>query len=103
MALLTPFPQAPAAGETLEVSPGVFWLRMPLPFQLDHINLWLLRDGEGWTLIDTGFAGDDTRAAWESILGRLAGPIHRLVVTTSIRTTWASPPGCWKRPAPSSG
>ena len=81
MALLTPFPQAPAAGETLEVAPGVFWLRMPLPFQLDHINLWLLRDGEGWTLIDTGFAGDDTRAAWESILGRLAGPIHRLVVT----------------------
>jgi hypothetical protein len=47
-----------AQGETLEVTPGVYWIRMPLPFALDHINLWLLRDQldgqEGWTIIDCG-------------------------------------------------
>ena len=51
----------PAVGTTLEVAPGVRWLRMALPFQLDHINLWLLRDAvdgddgtavEGWTIVD---------------------------------------------------
>ena len=44
MSLHYPFTEIPAAGELREVAPGVFWLRMPLPFQLDHINLWLLRD-----------------------------------------------------------
>ena len=42
------------AGETLPVAPGVVWLRSPLPFKLDHINLWLLEDGDGWTVVDTG-------------------------------------------------
>ena len=47
MSLHYPHAHPPAAGEKIEVAPGVFWLRMPLPFQLDHINLWLLRDGDG--------------------------------------------------------
>ena len=34
----------PAPGSTIEIAPGVRWLRMALPFALDHINLWLLRD-----------------------------------------------------------
>ena len=42
------------AGETLPVAPGVTGLRSPLPFRLDHINLWLLEDGDGWTVVDTG-------------------------------------------------
>ena len=37
---------------------------MPLPFQLNHINLWLLRDGDGWTIVDTGFANDAVRDIW---------------------------------------
>ena len=58
---LTPplhFPVAmpPGAGETLRVAPGVEWLRMPLPFALDHINLWLLEDGPSWTIVDSGYA-----------------------------------------------
>ncbi len=81
MSLLYPQPHPPAAGETLEVAPGVFWLRMALPFQLDHINLWLLRDGVGWAIVDSGFANDDTRAAWETVLAGLEGPVTRLVVT----------------------
>jgi len=81
MSLLYPHAQPPAAGELLEVAPDIFWLRMPLPFQLDHINLWLLRDGAGWTLIDTGFPDDGVRAIWSGILERLDGPVKRLIVT----------------------
>ncbi|MDE2609004.1 MAG: MBL fold metallo-hydrolase, partial [Burkholderiales bacterium] len=48
----------PAGGTVREVAPGVMWARMPLPFALDHINLWLLRDRidgrEGWTVVDCG-------------------------------------------------
>jgi glyoxylase-like metal-dependent hydrolase (beta-lactamase superfamily II) len=77
----------PALGTTIEVAPGVRWLRMPLPFQLDHINLWLLRDrldGEdGWSIVDCGIANDTTRAAWETIFANeLQGlPVLRVIAT----------------------
>jgi glyoxylase-like metal-dependent hydrolase (beta-lactamase superfamily II) len=54
---------------------------MPLPFQLDHINLWILRDGTGWTLVDSGFPDDGVRAVWDGILAGLPGPVTRLVAT----------------------
>ena len=81
MSLHYPHAQPPAAGELVEVAPGVFWLRLPLPFQLDHINLWLLRDGEGWIIIDTGFPDDGVRAIWSNVLASLDGPVKRLIVT----------------------
>ena len=77
----------PAPGKAIRVAAGVFWIRMPLPFALDHINLWLLEDSQegipGWTIVDTGFASDDTRALWErhfadTMQGR---PVHRIIVT----------------------
>jgi glyoxylase-like metal-dependent hydrolase (beta-lactamase superfamily II) len=75
----------PAQGSALEVAPGLFWLRMGLPFALDHINLWLLRDGgrPGWTVVDTGIANDATRAAWETLFsGALQeAPILRVIAT----------------------
>jgi hypothetical protein len=49
-----PYPEPPARGQTLEVAPGVRWIRMPLPYTLNHINLWALDDGDGWALVDTG-------------------------------------------------
>ena len=85
--LLTPleFPVTtpPEAGETLAIAPGIEWLRMKLPFALDHINLWLLEDGRGWTIVDTGYAMPDTVARWERIFDeRLAGrPVTRIIVT----------------------
>ena len=39
--------EKPVSGEAVAVAPGVLWVRMPLPFALDHINLWLLDDGDG--------------------------------------------------------
>ncbi|SMF30003.1 Glyoxylase, beta-lactamase superfamily II [Tistlia consotensis] len=78
-----PFETKPAAAELKEVAPGVHWLRMPLPFALDHINLWLLEDGDSWTLVDCGLATDETRALWRRIFEeRLGGrPIGRVLVT----------------------
>jgi glyoxylase-like metal-dependent hydrolase (beta-lactamase superfamily II) len=73
----------PAPGAVRQIAPGLYWLRMSLPFALDHINLWLLRDGEGWTVVDSGIANDATRAAWETIFANeLAGlPIVRVIST----------------------
>lgn len=77
----------PEPGRCVEVAPGVKWIRMALPFALDHINLWLLRDQldgrEGWTVVDTCIAHDQSRAQWEQIFGQeLQGlPILRVLVT----------------------
>jgi glyoxylase-like metal-dependent hydrolase (beta-lactamase superfamily II) len=81
-----PFAVPPAACEIFPVAPGVHWLRMPLPFALDHINLWLLEDGAGWTLIDTGFALDRVKECWLAILEGLTqssrgSRITRIIVT----------------------
>ncbi|MGI9499381.1 MAG: MBL fold metallo-hydrolase [Geminicoccaceae bacterium] len=72
------------AGEPMiEMSPGLFGLRLPLPFALNHVNVWLMRDGDGWTLIDTGIADDPTRAFWsEQLENRLDGrPLECLIAT----------------------
>lgn len=62
-----------AEGETLEVADGVHWVRMPLPFGLDHVNLWLLEDGDGWTALDCGYNTAATRAMWTRALDAIAG------------------------------
>ncbi len=82
--LVYPFADAlPASGEALEVAPGVRWVRMGLPFALNHVNLWLVDDGDGWAVIDCGIANDATRAAWEQIFAHaLEGrPVTRVIVT----------------------
>ena len=77
----------PPLGTTIELAPGVRWLRMVLPFALDHINLWLLRDRidgrEGWSIVDCGISSDTTRAAWEQVFANdLQGlPVLRVIVT----------------------
>ena len=78
-----PFAAPPPPGEALAVAPGIRWLRMPLPFALDHINLWLLDEADGCTLIDCGYADETTRALWERHFATtLAGrPLRRIVAT----------------------
>lgn len=78
-----PFPQTPEPGTVREVAPGVLWLRMRLPFALDHINLWLLRDGEHWTAVDTGLSNDETRENWTRVLADkdVAASLNRVIVT----------------------
>lgn len=73
----------PKPGEIHRVCDGVYWLRMTLPFALNHINLWLLEDGDGWTIIDCGVADDDTRANWETIFSQhlQSKPVTRVIAT----------------------
>ncbi len=78
-----PFPDLPAPGTTIEVKPGVHWLRMPLPFALNHINLWLIEDGDGWCIVDTGYGVAATHELWEQIF---AGPMQSRPVTRIVVT-----------------
>ena len=77
------FADRPEAGETFEVTPGITWLRMPLPFALGHINLWLLRDGGGWTIVDTGVFTEITRGIWQKTF---AGAMQNRPLTRVIAT-----------------
>ncbi|KAE9632635.1 MBL fold metallo-hydrolase [Parasedimentitalea maritima] len=78
-----PWEMPPAPGEAIEVAEGVWWMRLPLPMKLDHVNVYALDDGDGWTVIDTGFSSKKTRAIWEQLMaGPLKGkPVKRVVVT----------------------
>ncbi|MEM6440323.1 MAG: MBL fold metallo-hydrolase [Pseudomonadota bacterium] len=78
-----PWAEPPEPGQAIEIAEGVLWARMPLPMRLDHVNVYLLDDGTGWTVVDTGFRGNDARQAWETLIdGPLAGkPVTRVVVT----------------------
>jgi glyoxylase-like metal-dependent hydrolase (beta-lactamase superfamily II) len=77
----------PSLGTTVELRPGVHWVRMRLPFALDHINLWLLDDeiegARGFTIVDCGITSDETKSAWERIFDTAFGgrPLLRLVAT----------------------
>ena len=77
----------PEAGQAMVVAPGVKWIRMGLPFALDHINLWLLRDAQdgvdGWTIVDCCIDRPEARAQWEQIFeNALEGlPVLRVIVT----------------------
>lgn len=73
----------PAPGAVLEIAPDILWLRMPLPFALDHINLWLLRDTDGYVLVDCGYGDKATRALWEQHFQTTLRdlPITRILVT----------------------
>ena len=81
--LTYPLTGKPDPATTMAVVPGVHWIRMPLPFALNHINLWLLEDGDAWTIIDTGLNNAATKALWQRLLAeRFDGrPVRRMIVT----------------------
>jgi glyoxylase-like metal-dependent hydrolase (beta-lactamase superfamily II) len=81
--LIYPHAEPPAHDIWIEVAPGVRWLRFPLPFALNHINLWLIEDGDGWCLVDTGIKSETSYSLWDHhVQAALDGkPITRLIVT----------------------
>jgi glyoxylase-like metal-dependent hydrolase (beta-lactamase superfamily II) len=82
--LLFPFPEYPEPGAATEVADGIFWISTKVPFVgLKQVNVWLLRDGEGWTMIDCGYSQPDTREQIAETWRRLCGgrPVTRLIVT----------------------
>lgn len=77
----------PATGTRMALRPGIQWVRMPLPFALNHINLWMLDDRQeeqsGWCVVDAGVATETIRHAWQNLLAPDAStlPLLRVVVT----------------------
>ena len=73
----------PEPGEVYEISPGILWIRMPLPFRLNHINLWLIEEAVGWVLIDSGINDECTKELWEKLFNSVLDgkPITRLICT----------------------
>ncbi|MCL7466268.1 MBL fold metallo-hydrolase [Phaeovulum sp. NW3] len=78
-----PTPPPPAFGEVVQIRDGLLWARLPLPYLVDHLNLYFLRDGAGWAVIDTGIRTEEALAAWESLLD---GPLRGLRLTQVIAT-----------------
>lgn len=74
-------------GDVCPLAPGVHWLRMPLPYRLNHVNLWILEDGAELTLVDTGMNMPETRAIWESVLAeRFPGRTVTRIVGTHFHS-----------------
>ena len=75
--------EPPGVGAARSIVDGVQWLRIPLPMELNHINVWLLDDGERWMLVDTGMPADVCRDAWLLLEERVLGgrPLGRILVT----------------------
>ena len=84
----------PDSGKTMEIAPGILWIRMGLPFALNHINLWLLEDEvetaqgkiHGWTVVDCGISSDATRDAWEILFGDLHNHMRGLPIVRVLAT-----------------
>lgn len=78
-----PWAEPPTPGEVRRVASGLLWARLPLPFRLNHVNVWLLEEDDGWTVIDTGCATPEIIAVWEKLLaGAMGGrKITRVVAT----------------------
>ncbi len=68
-----PWSEAPDFNQVIEVVPGVLWFRLPLPYRLDHVNIYLIDTGDGWTVLDTGLGTDACRQTWEALL---QGPLR---------------------------
>ena len=71
----------PEEGKLTQLADGLMWLRMPLPFELNHINLYLIEDNDGWFIVDTGIGGKRTATLWEQITQSLDKPICGVIVT----------------------
>ena len=75
--------QAPDFGAVLPLADGIGWTRLPVPGTLNHINIWLLDDGDGIAIVDSGLDIPPSREAWEKLFaGPIAGrPVTRVICT----------------------
>ena len=79
------FDERPAEGETMPVADDMMWLRMPLPMALNHINLWLIRDGAAWVIVDTGIDTRRSRDTWRQTFdGAMGGDPASHVIATHL-------------------
>jgi len=78
-----PFETPPAEGEAIEIADGILWMRLPLPMALDHVNVYAIRDGDGWCIVDTGYNSKRGIALWRDLMaGPLGGdPVTKVLLT----------------------
>ena len=82
-ALRYPWENHPGEDQVIEVTPGVLWLRLKLPFRLNHVNIYLIEDDGWWRVLDTGLATEACQQAWQAVL---AGPLAGQRLTSMIAT-----------------
>jgi glyoxylase-like metal-dependent hydrolase (beta-lactamase superfamily II) len=58
---------APKSGELVEIAPNICWARIPLPIDLNHINVWLIDIGHHYVVVDTGMTPQMCKGAWEQL------------------------------------
>ncbi|GHF72877.1 MBL fold metallo-hydrolase [Seohaeicola zhoushanensis] len=78
-----PFPEVPAYGEIMEIRDGILMTRIPLPYRLDHVNIYFIRDTNGWAVVDTGIRTDEAISVWEQLF---AGPLKGMTISKVIVT-----------------
>lgn len=78
-----PIESHPGPDQVVDIAPGIKWLRLDLPFRLNHVNIYLIEDGDGWAMVDTGFGNDDTIAAWTKLFD---GPLKGIAISKVIVT-----------------
>ena len=86
-ALRYPWENHPGHDQVVEVMPGVLWVRLKLPFRLNHVNIYLLADGDGWAMVDSGFGNEESIAAWTTLF---EGPLRHVKITPADRDPFAS-------------
>ncbi|RMB08397.1 MBL fold metallo-hydrolase [Eilatimonas milleporae] len=81
--LTYPVDAVPDGVSVLQLADGLIWARIPLPWSLDHINVYLFDEGDSWTLIDTGAKGERGRQVWFDLEDRVLDgkPIGRVIAT----------------------
>src|SRR6185295_9441941 len=82
-ALRYPWENHPGPDQVVEVMPGILWVRLKLPFRLNHVNIYLLADDGGWAMIDSGFGNEESIAAWTALF---EGPLQHVKITRLIVT-----------------
>jgi glyoxylase-like metal-dependent hydrolase (beta-lactamase superfamily II) len=70
--------------KNVQVVDGIYQIQLPLPFPLRIVNCYMLRDGDGWTVIDTGINYPAARVAWRAAFAEIGidpQAIRRIILT----------------------
>ncbi len=74
--------KAPEQGVPFELRDWLYWTRLPLPFALNHVNIWALKGSKGWCFIDFGINRPVVQEMWTTLRkGIFKGPIEALIAT----------------------
>ena len=75
--------ELPQLNKLVKLSPDLYWGRLPLPFRLNHINLFIIDTKDGWVIVDAGIYGEETKKYWKSLLSGLLStkPIDKIIIT----------------------